>query len=178
MAKADCSRAGALLVPLLLGLLATALGAASAEYIDPAVDWREDLPAKPPAYDPARLIAVEAPRGSTLSFGLDPQTLAVGSDGVVRYVVVASSRQGGADTAMFEGIRCSNGEFRTYARRNKGEADWSPADTSDPWRPLSGTGLAAHVLAISRAGVCIGRAPNTPIDQMVRDLRQAASEIR
>lgn len=151
---------------------------AAAEYVEPGTDWRENAAGAPPAYDSTRLIAVESPRGSALSFGIDPKTIAVGTDGVVRYVVVASSQQG-ADTALFEGIRCSNGEFRTYARRNKGEAEWSPADGgSTPWKPLASTGLAAHAKAIAQAGICVGHAPNTPIDQMVRDLRQAASEIR
>ena len=162
---------------MLLGGLLAWSSSTFGEYVDPAPDWRENSVGQPPSYDPARLIAVEAPRGSALRFGIDPQTIAVGADGVVRYVVVASSQQG-ADTAMFEGIRCGNSEFRTYARRNKGEAEWSPVGGDTPWKPLARTGLAAHVQAIAQAGICVGRAPNTPVDQMVRDLRRAASEIR
>lgn len=170
------ARAASWLTALLINGLAVLPSGAFGEYIEPGIDWRENALGAPPAFDPARLIAVDAPRGSTLNFGVDPQTITVGTDGVVRYVVVASSRQG-ANTALFEGIRCGNGEFRTYARRNKGEADWSLVDNVE-WQPLSGTGMAAHVLAIARAGICTGRAPNTPVDQMVRDLRRVASEIR
>ena len=160
-----------------LAALVAAPTLAFGEYVEPAADWREGTVGTPPDYDPSRLIPVEAPHGSVLSFGIDPQTIAVGADGVVRYVVVAASRQG-ANTALFEGIRCGNSEFRTYARRNKGEADWSLVDGEKPWKPLASTGLAAHVLAIAQAGICTGRAPNTPVDRMVRELRRAAAEIR
>ena len=111
-----------------------------------------------------------------MRFGIDPQTLSVSVDGVVRYVVVASSLQG-ANTALFEGIRCNSDEFRTYARRNKDEASWSDVKESQ-WVPLYGTAQAAHARAIAQAGVCTGRAANTPINRMVRDLRQAAAGIQ
>lgn len=174
---ADRKRPCLLLAATLVSALAVLTTTAWSAYVEPDIDWREDAVGTPPDFDSTRLIPVDAPRGSSLSFGIDPQTIAVGADGVVRYVVVASSRQG-ADTALFEGIRCGNGEFRTYARRNKGEADWSLVDSNTPWKPLASTGLAAHVLAIASAGICVGRAPNTPVDQMVRDLRTAAAEVR
>jgi len=47
-------------------------------------------------------------------FLVDGASLSVADDGVVRYTLVARSRQG-AESVSFEGIRCSSGEYRLYA---------------------------------------------------------------
>ena len=39
----------------------------------------------------SRLIRVPGPDGSSLKYGIDPTTLSVTPEGVVRYVIVASS---------------------------------------------------------------------------------------
>jgi hypothetical protein len=99
-----------LAVPLVaLTLPATAQLAAQ----DP--DWKELDAPPPPAFELSRLLPFEVSAGSTLKFGIDPATLQLGSDGILRYVVVARSSTGTVN-AMYEGLRCSTGEVRTYAR--------------------------------------------------------------
>lgn len=151
-------------------LLLAATSGAFAEYVEPEVDWKEGEVAAPPAYDVSRLIPIESARSSSLALGIDPNTLSAGADGVVRYVLVATSPQG-THTALFEGIRCGSAEFRTYARRNA-DSDWVPAAKST-WQSLFATLPSAHALAVARAGVCVGKAANTPLDAMVRSLRQS-----
>ena len=146
-------------------------GVVAAQYSDPDVDWKENSAPEAPAFDATRLIAVGSPRGSTLKFGIDPNTISIGSDGVVRYVVVATGASGAA-SALFEGIRCGTGEFRVYARHNTGDG-WSKAGGS-AWTSIFAEMPSRHTLAIARAGVCDGKAPNGPISAMVRALRASA----
>lgn len=151
-------------------LMLAAASAAAAEYIDPAIDWKESgVPQTPPAFDVRRLIPIDAPSGSSLKFGIDPETISIGEDGVVRYVVVASSPQG-ATNALFEGIRCSTGEYRVYARYSGG--GWLRAGDSD-WQSVFANMRSRHPLRAAQAGICVGRAPNGPADVMVRSLRAA-----
>lgn len=166
-ARAICVSAGTRAAAATLLLAASA---ASAQYVDPALDWKEaDVP-QAPAFDSARLIPIDAPRGSSLKFGIDPETISIGADGVVRYVVIASSAQG-ANNVLYEGIRCSTGEYRLYARWLGN--DWSPARGSD-WQSLYANMPSKHPLAIAQAGVCTGRAPNGPVATLVRALRSGA----
>jgi hypothetical protein len=133
-------------------------------------DWKEVEAPPPPAVRTTGLIPIEVER-ATLRFGVDPASLAVGQDSVVRYVVVATSSSGTVN-AMYEGIRCASGEVKVYARHNP-DSGWVPARNAD-WVDLRRTPNSAHSLAIARSGVCFGRAPNGPVAQIVRDLKAGA----
>lgn len=139
----------------------SALTSAMAQTIEKNPDWKEvDVP-PPPAFSNDRLIPVDMPAFVTLKFGVDPATLTVTSDGVVRYVMVAANASG-ASNAMYEGIRCSTGEFKTYARFSAA-GQWSLVN--DPqWRPLRDNNTSKHALALARQGACEGRsaAANNP----------------
>lgn len=151
---------------LLLALaLAAPLANAQLAPVDP--DWRETEAPAPPAVRLEGLIPLDMPR-STLRFGVDPQSVAIGHDGIVRYVVVATGA-GGAVNALYEGLRCNTGEFKVYARYNPGSG-WTPG--KDPlWQPMHGAPGSGHTLLIARSAACVGRAPNRPASQIVRDLR-------
>ncbi len=150
-------------------------GPAVAQRVAPAEDpdWRETGVAAPPAYTERNLFALERAPGSSLQFGLDLSTLNVGSDGVVRYVVVARS-DSGARFALYEGVRCATDEVRVYARRN-GTEEWraQPGSTWQDLRP--GNSAAAHSWQLARFGVCQGRAPNGTVRDIERDLRSDAA---
>jgi hypothetical protein len=153
-------------VPLLL------LGAWAAQAqlapVDP--DWREAEAPAPPALKLDGLIPLEMPR-SALRFGVDPASVSLGNDGVVRYVVAATSATG-AVNALYEGLRCSTGDFKVYARHNPGSG-WTVVKDS-PWRPLHNAQTSSHSLVIARTGACVGHAPNRSALQIVRDLRAPA----
>lgn len=123
-------------------------------------------PPPPPPLKLEGLVPLEIP-GSALRFGIDPGSISVGSDKVVRYVVVARSTSGVVN-AMYEGIRCQSGEFAVYARHS-GSGGWSVL--SEPsWRPLQDQRNSRHSLLIARSGACNGRGVNGSADQIVRDL--------
>ena len=127
---------------------------AMAQVIDADPDWKEvDVPS-PPALSQEPLIAVDMPIHVSLKFGVDPASLTISKDGVVRYVMVAKSASGATNT-MYEGIRCSTGEYKTYARQGSG-GQWSNAKDAQ-WRPLNDDNASRHALALARQGVCEGR---------------------
>ncbi len=150
-----------------LALALTACGV-SAQLAADHPDWKEGQVPPPPAFSPNKLIAFDAAASSALSFGIDPATLAIGKEGVVRYVVVASSRSG-AMNAMYEGIRCATGEVKVYARFNA-DSGWHAVSDPD-WKSLYAPSPSRHSLGIARAGVCKGNAPNQSVEHILRDLR-------
>ena len=130
-------------------------------------DWKELEAPPPPALRTSGLVPLDVP-GSTLRFGVDPASVAVGKDRVVRYVVVATSASG-AVNGIYEGVRCNTGEVRVFARHNP-DSGWVQAEGTQ-WQPLQSTPNSRYSLQIARTGACLGQAPNDSASQIVRDLR-------
>ncbi|MDB5857384.1 MAG: hypothetical protein JWQ76_1073 [Ramlibacter sp.] len=152
---------------LALAILAGASLAASAQVFPADPNWKEQDAPPPPALRTSGLIPLDVP-GSGLRFGIDPSSVAIGTDRVVRYVVVASSPSG-AVNAIYEGLRCSTGEVRVFARHNP-DSGWVPAQGS-VWQPLHSVPNSRYSLLVARNGACVGEAPNGSAAQIVRDLR-------
>jgi hypothetical protein len=161
---------------MLLRWLALALAgvflSAGAQVAPDNPDWKElDAPPPPPLRTQG-LIPLEVPgSASSLRFAVDPASVSVGTDSVVRYVVVAAGTSG-VTNGIYEGIRCSTGEVKVYARHTP-DSGWVPAKGSD-WKDLYGVPNSRYSLAVARNGACLGRAPNGPAVQIVRDLRAPA----
>lgn len=148
--------------------LAGAALAAAAQVSTNSPDWKElDAPPPPPLRTQG-LVPVEV-GGSALRFGVDPASVTVGQDAIVRYVVVATSASG-AVNALYEGIRCDNGTVRVFARHNP-DSGWVAASQGGWQEMSSSTGATRHSLAIARAGACQDHAPNGSALQIVQDLR-------
>jgi hypothetical protein len=160
---------------LRLGLAALALGVAShtlGQVFVEDPDWKEiDVPSAP-SFNKDKLIPIEMPAYVSLRFGVDPATLTISGDGVVRYVMVAQSAGAGNGTltAMYEGIRCAAGEFKTYARFSA-SGQWAPV-SSPQWRPLNDNNTSKHALALARQGACDGRSA------MGRSVQQIVSALK
>jgi hypothetical protein len=144
-----------------------AAAAVHAQLVPPDPDWREADAPPPPALKTEGLIPLEIP-GSGLRYGVDPSSVSVTGDGVVRYVVVATSSSG-AINALYEGIHCSTGEFKVYARLNAGSG-WVIA--KDPiWHAFEDVPQSRHSLLVARTAACMGHGPNGTAAQVVHDLR-------
>lgn len=115
--------------------------------------WREAEVAPPAAFSTDQLQSFEVMQGSSLSYGIDPKTLSVGEDGVVRYVLVA--RSSGALNVLYQGIRCQTAEAKTYGRWDN-QSRWNTS-RSDDWQQLSFKGPTRPAMMLARAGVCEGR---------------------
>lgn len=143
--------------------------AATAQLAPPDPDWKEADAPPPPAFEVKRLIPFDVSVGSALRYGIDPATITLGNDGVVRYVVVARSATG-AVNAMYEGLRCSTAEVRTYARYNP-SGGWNAVRDTD-WRSLYGNAATRHSLMFARQGGCRDKSPPQSVQDVVRSLRQ------
>jgi len=136
--------------------LCLALAAASVAAQTPVEvpEWVEDNAAAPPAFSKNGLIPIGMPSYVSLKVGIDPATLTVGSDGVVRYVVVMHNESGSVNAA-YEGILCTKGEVKTYARAGT-SGNWVAVKQPE-WRSLTDHLPSRHAYAIAKQGGCDGR---------------------
>jgi hypothetical protein len=149
------------------GLLALTAGAAWAQLAPLDPDWKESEAPPPPALRTTGLIALDMP-SSALRFGVDPASVTLGADGIVRYVVVAQSPSGVVN-AMYEGLHCKTSEVKVYARHNPDSGWVMTRDAA--WMALNiGISQTRHSLIIARGGACLGNSPNRSAAQVVRDL--------
>ena len=153
-----------LVVAGMLGLSLTAW----AQFNPDSMDWKEGEVPLPPAFDVGKLLVFDVSTGSSLVYGVDPATLRIGNDGIVRYVMVATSRTG-ARNVMYEGIRCSSGEFKTYARYSA-EGVWRPVDKPE-WRSMFGNMPSRHAVQLARTAACSNSAPTSSVEEIVRRLK-------
>lgn len=151
--------------------LALLCGAALAQLVPADPDWQETEAPAPPALQTRKLIAVDVGR-SDLRWGVDPASISIGADRVVRYVVVGIG-QGGAVNGLYEGLRCSTGEVKVYARHAR-DGGWVRAAGAN-WMPVQHP-AARHSLAIARAGACMEQAPNRSPEQIARDLAASVND--
>ncbi len=153
------------LLALLLGISATVWAQTTAD--DP--DWKESDVPPPPAFDVGKLITFEVSPNSSLVYGVDPASIRIsGSDSLVRYVMVATSASG-ARNVMYEGIRCSTGEFKTYARYSP-DGRWH-AVSNPEWRSMFGNMPSKHALRFAKAGACDNAAPAPSVEVLVGRLK-------
>jgi hypothetical protein len=146
---------------------------ARAQLLPTDPDWKENEVPPPPALDLQRLIPVEISVHSQLKWGIDPDSLKITSDGIVRYVVVAQSSSG-AINALYEGVRCSRAEFKTYARYNK-DTGWRAVTNSD-WSVMRDAGSSQHVIRLAKQGLCEGAAPASSAREALIQLKSVTPD--
>lgn len=147
----------------------------NAQVVTDPSDWKEaDVP-PPPAYDMAKLLTFDVARSSSLVFGVDPASFSISKgDGIVRYVMVASN-SGGAKNAMYEGLRCTTGEVKTYARA-KPDGTWVMVAKPE-WKSVYDPSIARHSLHFAQAGACQGATPVSSVRELVRMLTTPLSAM-
>jgi hypothetical protein len=164
--------------------LLAALAACSGEPLQS--DWERkhlseiapEVAAPPPRYPRAGdLVAVDVPAPSGVRFFVDATTLSVGTDRVVRYVLVGRSASG-IDNVTFEGLRCSPREFRVYAL-GRPDRSWggSPgawqttrsADVSPARRALAEDYFCADGLPVRDAGEAVAALHRAPRARQIAD---------
>lgn len=124
--------------------------------------WREQREVEPPAFpkqENLREFYVSAV--ATNTYMIDASTLAVGSDGVVRYVLVVQT-SGGATNVSFEGIRCKDLSWKHYAT-GRSDGTWVKSHAArNEWRPIENKPVNRHHAALSRDLFCpLGNAIGT-----------------
>lgn len=137
-------------------------------------EWEETVAPPPPAFSESRLLPIEMPPYMSLKFGIDPGTIAITKDGIVRYVVVAHNRNGGGVNAFYEGVRCSTAEMKSYARYNNGA--WQEI-TKQEWKRIDDLN-SRYTRALSTQGICRGNAPRNSVGEMVQNIRNPIREVQ
>ena len=151
---------------LLVGMTSTAW----AQGISGNLDWKESEVPLPPAVDFNHLITFNVSSASSFVYAVDPASLSISrSDSLVRYVVVATNASG-ARNVLYEAIRCSTGEFKTYARYSL-DGQWKPIANAQ-WRSMYERIPSKHALEFSKAGACDVAAPVGSVRELVGKLKQ------
>jgi len=157
---------------LAVGLSLCASGSAWAQFAADDPDWIESETPPPPAFSVGKLIQFEVSPTSSLVYGVDPASIRISQrDGVVRYVVVAGSASG-ATNIMYEGLRCSTGQVKTYARHFE-SGGWKNVDKAD-WTSLFASAPHRHSLALAKAGACDNKVVPDSVNELVRRLKNPA----
>lgn len=136
-----------------------------------AEPWREEILQLPAWPKDADLVwfAVDGD-GRGFRYAIDGSSLAIGSDEVVRYTLVAESASG-ARNLSFEGLRCTPvGQYRIYAYGTAGRFTQLPR--SD-WQRIAKGGAEPYRYDLWRSYLCVHLkfAPR-PRDEMLRALRR------
>lgn len=160
-------------------LAATALlaGAAAAsaqssrfeeEFDDTEKPWQEiaiQLPAAPKEENLARFYVSPT---ATQTFLIDTQSLTVGSDGVIRYILVAVS-DSGAKNISYEGIRCASYERKLYAF-GQPDGTWSRS-RRDQWERINSHASNRQHAALAKDYFCSEKSVAGKAEDMVKRLR-------
>ena len=130
--------------------------------------WSE-LQAKIPPYPKdTDLIQFDAGSATANRYFIDPGSLSVSEDGVVRYILVIRAG-GGASNVTFEGIRCETREQKTYAIGHR-DASWARA--RDPqWRRIEYREVNRYHGVLYRDFFCRGKTPAGSVKTIVSALR-------
>lgn len=154
--------------------LAAASTMAAAQTAEEARDtWRESAPSLPTKLNLDRVVTFELGRSGNLTFGIEPDTLRIDSDGVVRYAFVARSASG-AVNVLYEGVRCQTGEVKLYAHWDQG-IGWTWVANSE-WKPLSFQGTTRRAMQMARGGICAQSTPNGSPTRILDTLRNGNTD--
>ena len=105
---------GTLTVLASLAIHASAQSKFDEDFDDKNKPWEEIAVQLPSAPKAESLLPFSVNTTATQRFAIDPDSLTVGTDGVVRYTLVAIS-ESGARNISYEGIRCQSYERKLYA---------------------------------------------------------------
>lgn len=119
---------------LLVAAAAQAQSRFEEDFDDKDKPWQEvaiQLPAPP---KPENLLPFYVSATTSYSFAIDAKSLTVGSDGVIRYTLIATS-DGGVRNVSYEGVRCESYEKKLYAF-GQPDGSWSRS-RRDQWERIS-----------------------------------------
>ena len=163
------SRRLALLLSLVAasGLAVSSALADEDDYQPPRL-WQEGEVQLPPAPSREGLLPLYVSAATANKFFIDGASLSVGTDGVIRYVIVVET-PGGARNVTFEGMRCETRERRLYAS-GRAAGTWSPS-RNKRWEPIRDAVANRHYAALFSEYFC-------PIGVQVRNAAEALTALR
>ena len=137
--------------------------------------WKEVALQLPPAPLAENLMPFYVSATATQTFSIDAKSLTLGTDGVIRYILVASSGSG-AKNISYEGIRCSSFEKKLYAFGHP-DGSWSRS-RSDKWEPIRSNAANRQHAALAQDYFCQGLTVAGKAEQMVTRIRGKRSLLQ
>ncbi len=124
--------------------------------------WKEEEVEPPTFPKQENLVEIYVSAVATNKYFIDASTLNVGTDGIVRYVLVVKT-SGGATNVSFEGMRCKELTWKHYATGGS-DGTWTKSRAlRTEWRPIENKPINRHHAAISRDLFCpIGNPIQSP----------------
>lgn len=130
--------------------------------------WSEENVVLPAFPSTSGLLEFDVSPGHDFKFYVDPATLSVGEDRVVRYALIARSPSG-VENVRFEGLRCATGEYRIYAV-GRPDGRWSVRTSG--WRPYERATTRSWHDALSRHYFCPNGAAIGSAEEGMQALKQ------
>jgi hypothetical protein len=142
--------------------------------LDRTSTWRESAPDTLPPLPAgnAKLYMFYVSNNTPLKFAIDPNSLSVGKDDVVRYTVVITSPDG-ARNVNYEGIHCAGFEWRLYASLNADHNGWDQTVANDWSRIETGT-LNAYHSVLLQDYLCFNKIPAGNAREMLGRLQSGS----
>jgi len=136
-------------------------------FVEPPA-WKEEAPGLPAYPENDRLLEVPASLpGYDFRVFIDPDSLSVGGDRVVRYTLVIVS-SAGVRNISYEGLHCGKHEYRRYAYGSDGT--WFTIEAS-PWEKVGDTGLDHYRHVLYWDYLCNPVRVNIDAASMLRSIR-------
>ena len=140
-----------------------------ADFDEEAKSWKEIQAQLPPYPKGDNLIRLEAGSATAHQFFIDPASISVGEDGVVRYTTVLRTA-GGALNVTFHGMRCETREGKLYAIGHR-DGTWARARNPE-WKRILLRDLTPHHFVLYREYFCPSPSRPTPVKIAVDALRR------
>ena len=132
--------------------------------------WIEAETRRPPYPKPENLIQYDPGVKSANRYYIDPQSISIGSDEVVRYTRIIKS-SGGAENVSYEGQRCLTREHKYYAH-GRPDRTWSEARSS-AWRRIDKSESSRMLMVLYTDYFCpTERYPVTSVKEAVNLLKK------
>jgi len=148
-------RSGALVTSLLFGVAACAPlkppSVFETDFEEENKPWTEMATQLPPVPEPSALTVFPVSGATSYVFAIDRQSIAIGSDGVFRFTLVATSSSG-VRNVSYEGIRCQTQEKKLYATA-RSDGTWVRSRTS-AWTRIEEVGNNRQEAALMKEYFC------------------------
>ena len=162
---------------LFCALLALSLSAhAQYKTLDPADEndidaprfWNEIEVKIPTALPSTELKPFFVAINTPLTFSIDAQSISLGADDVLRYIIVITSPTGAKQTS-YEGIRCEKYEWRLYATLPS-DGQWRK-NPGSKWQMITSNSYNRYHAALVKDAFCENAIPRRNIKEIIQLLK-------
>ncbi|HEY0846993.1 MAG TPA: CNP1-like family protein [Noviherbaspirillum sp.] len=138
------------------------------DFDDQDKPWQEIAVQLPPVPKTENLVNFYVSPTATQTFAIDTNSLTVGTDGVIRYTLIATS-DAGAKSISYEGIRCATYERKLYAF-GQPDGSWSRS-RRDQWERIQTHAANRQHAALVKDYFCEEKTIAGKADDIIKRIR-------